>query len=144
MTFLKIYLLTTIAIVFAIGCGAPGEQMAEARISAYQSYDEAEKAFLARDYATAEPKYAAALSGGGLNADLYSDALVKHALCLAVGGKTSEASAALDKLEPEAINLDQIYVARSFIFKKQGKAAESRAALAKARQYNRTVQEFKE
>ena len=57
-------------------------------------------------------------------------------------GKFDEALALLTSLEQGAPNLDQVFAARAFVLKKQNKLAEANAALAKARQYNRTIKEF--
>ncbi|WP_152097212.1 hypothetical protein [Lacipirellula parvula] len=126
------------------GCSSPADKLEDVRRSAQEQYDSAATDFAARNYSAAGQKFNAALTIGGLNPDLYCDATVKRAVCWVATGKTTEAIGELDRLEPGAPNLDQIYAARSYALAKQGKAAESRAALAKARQFNRTVQEFKD
>ena len=128
----------------AVGCSSPADKLADVRRSAQEEFDAAMTAFDARDYATADAKLATALKLGGLHPDVYCEAAVKQAVCWAATGKTTEAISELDRLEPGAPNLDQIYAARSYVLAKQGKTAESRAALAKAKQFNRTVQEFKD
>jgi tetratricopeptide (TPR) repeat protein len=116
--------------VSVIGCGAPGEEHEDLRRS--------------NDRARALQKLSAALEGGGLNPDAACDARVKLAVCLASAGKHDEALDTLEMVGAGASNPDAVEAARSYIYKKQGKAAESRAALAKARQYNPRVQEFKD
>jgi tetratricopeptide (TPR) repeat protein len=130
--------------VGVIGCGAPGEEHEDVRRSAYTNYGEGVAAFESNDRATALEKLSAALEGGGLNPDAACDARVKLAVCLTGAGKYDEALATLEKVGAGASNPDAVEAARSYIYKKQGKAAESRAALAKARQYNPKVQEFKD
>jgi hypothetical protein len=127
-----------------IGCSSPADKLEDVRRTAQEEFDAAMTAFNARDYAAAEARFAAALKLGGLYPDLYCEATVKQAVCWAAAGKTTEAMSELDRLEPGAPNLDQIYAARSYVLAKQGKAAESRAAFAKARQLNRTVAEIKD
>jgi tetratricopeptide (TPR) repeat protein len=131
-------------ILAAIGCSSPGSQHEDLRRSAYTVYSEALDAFKAKNYSAAEPKLTATIDGGGLNPDIYCNAVAKRALCWASAGKYNEALADLDKLGPAASNLDEVYAVRSYILRKQGKAAESRAALAKARRYNPSTQEFKD
>jgi hypothetical protein len=126
----------------AVGCSAPGEEHEDLRRSAYTNYGEGVAAFNSNDRATAQEKLSAALDGGGLNPDVACDARVKLAVCLASSGKIDEGLAMLEKVGLGASNPDAVEAARSYIYKKQGQAAQSRAALAKARQYNPRVQEF--
>jgi predicted Zn-dependent protease len=115
----------------------------EARRAASVAYGEGLQAFDSGDYATAEPKLTAALDANILNPDFYCFATVRRAVCWAAAGKATEAVAELDKLGMAAPNQDEILAARSFIFKKQGNVAASRAALAKARLLNKQIKEFK-
>jgi tetratricopeptide (TPR) repeat protein len=126
------------------GCGSSNSQLAEKRVNAYEAAAKGDEAFQIRDYSTAAERLASAVDGGGLNPDAYAAAAVKLAVCYGATGKFTEANDLLDKLEKGAPNLDQVYAARSFVLRKQGKAAESRAVLAKARRYNRLIQEFKD
>ena len=128
----------------AVGCSYPGEKVADVRRTAQQAYAEGLTAFDAKDRTLAEQKFPAAIDAGGLNPDSYMDAAVKRAVCWAAASKSDDALAELAKLESGGGPPDSISIARSYVLRKQGKAAESRAALAKARQYNRTVQEFKD
>jgi len=128
----------------AFGCGAPGEEHEDARRSAYANYNEGLAAFASKDYATAEAKLTAAIEARGLNPDVKCDAVVKRAICWVKSGKYNEALADLDSLGAGASNMDQIHAARSYIYKKQGKAAESRTELIKAKRLNPAVQEFKD
>jgi Tfp pilus assembly protein PilF len=126
-----------------VGCGSsPSKKLEDVRRSANQAFAEGLAAFEARDFPTAEQQFSVALSGGGLDADRYCIATVKVALCKALTGNFDEATAALDGLGAGASNPDDVEIARSYIYKKQGKAAESRAALAKARKFNRAAKEF--
>jgi len=126
-----------------IGCSRAPIQSADSRQLALQSLEKADGAFNSRDFAGAAEHFAAAIEHG-LNADNYANAAVMRSVCWGAAGKHQDALVELDKLEAGAPNLDQVYAARSYVLAKQGKLAESRAALAKARQYNRTVQEFKD
>ena len=63
-------------------------------------------------------------------------------LGLRIAKRIPERADDVAELGPAADNQAAIFVARSFIFKKQGKAAESRAALAKARTFERLIKEL--
>jgi tetratricopeptide (TPR) repeat protein len=126
------------------GCGSSAEKFADVRRASQQAHDEGLASLQAKDYALAEKHFTTAIELRGLNPDFLADALIRRAICWGATGKVEEASAELQKLESSGIAADQIYAARSYVLAKQGKAAESRAALAKARQFNRSVQEFKD
>ena len=128
----------------AAGCSNSGEKQADSRRAAAEAYSSALTAFSSKDYATAEQAFTNAIDLGGLNPDLMVDASIKRAVCWGSAGKPIEAIAELQKIETWGASPDAVYAARSYVLAKQGKAAESRAALAKARQYNRTVQELKD
>jgi tetratricopeptide (TPR) repeat protein len=129
------------AVCLLAGCGS--SEVIETRENAYAAVAAGDQAFQSRDYATAAERYAVAVNGGGLNPDAYASAAVKLAVSYGALKKFDEAHAMLDKLEQGAPNLDEIHAARSFVLKKQGKAAEARAAFAKARRINPRIQEFK-
>jgi hypothetical protein len=136
--------LIVLTAAIAVGCSYAGEEAADTRRIANQAYGEGLAAFNAKDRALAEQKFTTAIDAGGLNPDSYVDAAIKRAVCWGAASKFDEALAELAKLESGGGPLDQILAARSYILAKQGKAAEARAALAQARRYNRTVQEFKD
>ena len=138
------WLSSVVTIFAAVGCSDPGSEHEDARRSASDAYSQALTAFNAKDRVAAEQHFTAALDTGGLNPDSYVDALVKRAVCRSAAGRHDEALADLEKLSDGGGAEDQVLAARSYLLAKQGKAAEARAALAKARQYNRTVQEFKD
>lgn len=135
-------MLLLVAIV--AGCSYPGEKQEDARRVAAEAYNAGLTAFTSKDYAAAEPKLTEAIDAGGLNPDLLVDATIKRAVCWARGGKSAEAIVELDKMETWGVSPDALNAARSYVLAKQGKVAESRAALAKAKQFNRAVQEFKD
>lgn len=128
----------------AAGCSYPGEKQEDIRRAAANAYNTGLAAFASKDYATAEASLSQAIDAGGLNPDLFADASIKRAVCWAATGKQAEALESLQKIEPWGENQDAVYAARSYILAKQGKAAESRAALARARRLNPRVQEFKD
>lgn len=123
------------------GCGGPKVDSAS-RQTAAQEFALGVEAFDNRSYDEAAQHFTAALEQGGLNPDLYADAIAKRAVCYGAAARYDEALADLSKLEAGAPNLDVVYSARSFVLKKQGKVAEANAALAMARRFNRSVKEF--
>ncbi|BBO30979.1 tetratricopeptide repeat protein [Lacipirellula parvula] len=127
----------------ALGCNRVPVQSGNSRQLAIQAFEGAETAFAAGNFAEASKLFSTAIEHG-LSSDSYGAATVKRTVCWGAEGKHQEALNELTRLEANAPNLDQVYAARAYVLAKQGKAAESRAALAKARQYNRTVQEFKD
>jgi Tfp pilus assembly protein PilF len=139
----RFVVLGAVCCVALAGCGRQSKQVASRREQASALAGEGLTAFQNRDFATAIAKLSDPVDHGGLNVDAYCSAAVKLAVAYGHEGKYPEAEALLLKLEQGAPNLDEIYAARAFLLAKQGKAGESRAALAKARQYNRTIKEFK-
>jgi Tfp pilus assembly protein PilF len=138
-------LLVPLAIALAAaGCRRSTDLPEEKRKNAQQAYQEGVAAFESRDFTTARDKLNEAISSGAVYSGSIVDAKVRFAVATAATGDIGAATAQLDELEKNAPDLDLVYAARSYVLAKQGKLAESRAALAKARQYNRTVQEFKD
>jgi Tfp pilus assembly protein PilF len=131
-------------VAMVAGCSYPGEKQEDARRVAAEAYDKAQQAFASKDYATAGVSLTEAINAGGLNPDLLVDATAKRAVCWGATGKPTEAIESLQQIESWGEQQDVVLAARAYVLAKQGKVAESRAALAKARQYNRTVQEFKD
>jgi tetratricopeptide (TPR) repeat protein len=136
--------ILTVALLAAVGCNSPDSRLIDQRGLAYAAMANGEAAFAAKDYKKAAESFKQAIETGVLNPDLYADASVKLAVSFGATDQFDPALALLEQLEQNAPNLDQIYAARSYVLAKQGKAAESRAALAKARQFNRSAQEFKD
>lgn len=131
----------TLALLSAVGCGS-SEQSATTREEAAQAFARGIEAFDRKDYGAASADFTIALDAGGLAPDDYANAMVKRAVSWGAEGKFDEALADLTKLEAGAPNLDQIFAARAFVLKKQGKVAEANAAMAKARQQNRSIKEI--
>lgn len=109
--------------IFGLGCrkGADPKIFADAGIA----LENANKAYQAKDYATAAEHFATAMAQGGLNADAFSDAGALRAECLIRTGKLSEAEALLMELDQGATNPAQVHNVRALLFKKQGKAPQA-------------------
>jgi len=86
--------LAIIAVVSAC-CGCGGGVGAETRQSVQISFNEGEKAYLEKDYATAEAKLAASMTGG-LQPDLLARAYLYRAISLGKLGRKDEALADLE------------------------------------------------
>lgn len=136
--------LALLFVAVCLGCSSPAEKLEDVRLASSVAFNEATTAFNARDYTKAEAAFNVSLQPGGLMSDQYCEAVVKRAVCFAANGKVEAALTELDELGLAASNLDAVHAARSYIFTKQGKVADSRAAFAKARRLNPLVQEFKD
>lgn len=79
---------------------------------------------------------------GGLNADMYSEALVHHAVAAAHLGKFDEAENDFEMLDQGATNMDEVLAAKSFLRGKQGKKATAKSLMQQARRLNPRVKAF--
>lgn len=136
-------LLIALAFITA-GCRRSNELSEDKRVAAREAYNEGVAALESRQYAVARDKLQEAISSGAIYSGSIVDAKVRLAIATAGTGDLPAASTQLDDLERNAPELDMVFAAKAYVLAKQGKAAESRAALAKARQYNRSVQEFRD
>jgi len=142
-------LRTTAALLMCLTCfcgcnGGTSAELTGTRVHAQKSYSDGAEAFANRNYVAAEDNLAAAYESGGLNLDMLCDAGVKLAVCRSASGRFDEAHQLLDSLEHGAPNMDEVYAARSYILRKQGKRTEALAAWNDARQLNRGVPEFRD
>lgn len=124
-----------------LGCGGSSPSREGVRKSAKDAFNAAETAFDAKDFSTAEKEYAAAL-GGGLYIDLIDTARVKQAVSRAELGDLDQAMADLVEMERDAMEMDLVYSAQSYVLAKQGESGKSKAAWKKARRINRRVRTF--
>jgi hypothetical protein len=75
-----------IALCTLAGCGG-GDDVAATRVDARAAFTRGQEAFNRKDYAAAAPEFAVGVEQGGLNADKYSIAGVKLAVCYGALGK---------------------------------------------------------
>lgn len=136
--------LSMALVLLTAGCRRSNELAEDKRVTARQAYNEGVTALEGRKYTVARDKLQEAISSGAVYSGSIVDARVRLAVATAGAGDLQTASMQLDDLEQNAPELDLVFAAKAYVLAKQGKAAESRAALAKARQYNRSVQEFKD
>jgi thioredoxin-like negative regulator of GroEL len=101
--------------------------------------EEAEKAYVAKDFAKAAEHYATAMAGGGLNADAYCDAAVRRAECLIRTEHFPDAETILAELDQGATNPAQLHNVRAFLMKKQGKAPQASEQQRLAKQLDPTI-----
>lgn len=131
--FLLLTTFTTSGLVATSGCG-PGAVEGETIATAQQSYDSANAAFAAGDYATARTSLDQALTNAsGLNPDLYVDALLMRSICLSVAGELDAAAADITEAEQGATEMAKVHVARGVLLSKQGDAAGAKAEFASAK-----------
>lgn len=125
-------LICSVSLIASIGCGAPkGDPVSVATSEA--SYTEAKTMVLDGSYEAALPKLEAAISGSGLGPDLYVESLLLRAQCYAMTGKLEQAEADMAQAENGSPAEAMLELTKGVIFGKQGKSAESKAALAKAK-----------
>jgi tetratricopeptide (TPR) repeat protein len=79
---------------------------------------------------------------GGLNADLYSEALVRHAVAAIHLGKFEDAQADFERLDQGATNMDQVFAAKSFLALKQGNKPEANRLWQQAVRENPKVKKY--
>jgi tetratricopeptide (TPR) repeat protein len=104
-------------------------------VSAQDALEDGIEAYKDKDYQAAVESLNTALSGGGLLPDLYSEALLKRAECLARVGDSAAALADLDTAARGA-DMAEVHRVRSFVYAKQGNSTQSRAEMTAARRIN--------
>ena len=125
-----------------LGCDSTAKH-AQSRETASESYQTGISAFESRDYNGAVEHLTAALESGWLGYTTVS-AYTERAIAQAALGNYDEAHSDLDKAEEgEGASLDT-YVARTYVFEKQGKQKEAKAAWNQARRLNRRVKRIKD
>lgn len=130
--------------VAMVGCGGSPAIDADSLASAQQSYDQAIEAIGEGDHEAAATLLDAALEpGGGLPPDIYSDARIQRAVCFARLERFEEAHADLDVASQGAADMASVHVARSFVFKKEGKNADSASEMSAAKKINRKSKSIK-
>jgi tetratricopeptide (TPR) repeat protein len=126
-------------LIVLIGCGKTQMPASQLR-NAETAYSEAVDALQEKDYATALERFNAAIDEGGLNPDMFADALLRSAECHIELGNLEDAAGVLDSLEANAPELDQFHLVRCKLYSKQGDIAKARAAFQAAREINPTVE----
>ena len=82
--------------------------------------------------------------GGGLTPDIHADARVQRAVVRARLDQLEDAHADLDVAEQGAADMSAVYVARSYVFSKEGKSKESKAEMSKAKKLRRGVKAIRD
>lgn len=133
------FLLAAVALC-QMGCSGDAGNP-DLRKSAEQALTDGRAAFDQAQYDQAHEQLGLAIQGG-LNADLYSDALVHHAVASIHLDKFDEAQADFEQLDQGATNMDQVFAAKSFLALKQGKKAEANRFWQQAVRENPKVKKF--
>lgn len=132
-------------LLLVLGCVGNRTIDAESLANAQQSYDSAIAELEAGNHEAALDLLDVALApGGGLQADIYTDARVQRAICLARQGRCDEAHADLDLAAQGAADMATVHVARSFVFKMEDNDAESKSEMAAAKEINRRAKAIRE
>ena len=128
-------------LVLLAGCGPQANP--EKTADAQAAFDAGLEAF---DEGNAEESVAqltTALEIGGLSPDQFAESRIKRAISNARLGQFAAAHADLDIAEQGAA-LDEVYIARSYVFEKEGKKRESSTAWSEARKLNRLAKKIKD
>lgn len=128
------------------GCSSGKTKIdADKLASAQHAYDQALDSIADGDHESAATLLDAALvPGGGLPPDIYTAARVQRAVCFARLDRFDEAHADLDVASEGAADMAAVHVARSFVFKKQGKSTESASEMSAAKKINRKAKSIKQ
>ncbi len=125
-----------------LGCGSSARQE-QSRETAAQSYQAGITALESRDYNGAVEHLNAALEGGWLGYTT-ATAYTKRAIAQAALGNYDAAHADLDKAEQGEGASADTYVARTYVFEKQGKQQEAKTAWNQARKLDRRVKKIED
>lgn len=127
--------LTLCGCLILAGCGQQAK-MEEQGVSSQTAYDAGLQAFEAGRYGDAVDKFSLAIDGGGLNADLYCDALIRRAIGRAEIKDFDGAHADLDAIADKAPDLERVYEARARVYLKQENREKAAEEFARAREIN--------
>ncbi len=110
--------LLLVAVMLATGCSTPADSGA-VTVSSLQSLEAGRTKAAAGDFAGAREAFAAAITGGGLQPDLYCEALLQQADCESRLGHHDAALALLDQLAQGAPDLGKVNAARTAVKNRQ-------------------------
>lgn len=130
-----------LGLLLLVGCGPKADATKTA--DAQASFDAAMKAFDDGDSQAAITEITTAIEIGGLSPDQFGEGRIKRAISYARTGDFAAAHADLDIAEQGAA-LDEVQVARSYVFHKEGKRKESTQAMAEAKKLNRLAKPIKD
>ncbi|QDU55457.1 hypothetical protein [Aeoliella mucimassa] len=129
-----------VSLMSFIGCsGDAGDP--NLRRSAEELHASGLQAFEQGDYQKAFDDLGMAAKGG-LNPDLYSEALVYHAVAAVHLNQLDVAQADFEILDQGATNMDEVLAAKSFWAEKQGNKAQAKQFMQQAKQIDRQVKSF--
>ena len=129
-----------------MGCGDSGKVIDPTTLAdAQNSYDMAMDEIAAKNTEEALTHLDVALQpGAGLPADIYVDARIQRAICLARVDRFADAHADLDNASEGAGDMSAVHAARSFVFSKEGKGTESKQAMRDAKKINKSVSRIRD
>lgn len=131
----KLLLLGVSCLPFLIASGCQSSSAKPTEIARSESaYEQGANAFKSGNYSLACDEFTKAIDAPGLNPDLLIDALLKRSRCLSELREFDNAEIDVDRAEKAASEMDKVFLARSFLLKKQGDSAGARAEFEKARQ----------
>jgi hypothetical protein len=126
-------------VVMLAGCGRGTDEVSRRR--AQVAYDEAVAAVDNKDFTTAQQRLTEAIDSG-LHVDLCDDAFGLRAVCHAALGNLQAAEADIAQMDEGGGDQSLILATKAYVLQKQGKAAEAKNSLQKAKQLNPKVRPF--
>lgn len=109
-----------------VGCGDRGMPGSSIELR-QQQFDDGLRKYQLNDYSTAKAEFDKALSGGGLSADQYSDALLMRAECSIHLGDVTTAQKDIEIAEKAATDTARLNMVKGLLARKNGDAAGAAA-----------------
>jgi Flp pilus assembly protein TadD len=125
-------LVNCLLMLVLTGCG--GSKIDPKSVASGEAeFEQAKTMVSSGDHAGALTKLDNAIKGGGLSADLYSEAVLYRAQCHAMTGDVNAANSDLETASYGSPSEVLLEYTKGVVYDKQGKAAESKAAFAKVK-----------
>jgi Flp pilus assembly protein TadD len=132
--YIELFAISCLMLIISSGCSP---SMSATDLQAAQvGFDQALELELSGSSDEAMAVIEQAIATGGLNPDQLSDGYLMRSRCRARAGDVEGAAADLEAAEQGAPDTGRWHWTRSILFEKQGKAAEAKAELAKARKHD--------
>jgi tetratricopeptide (TPR) repeat protein len=126
---------STFGIPWAVGCGDAAISQTTVA-TAQEAFDRGSAELEVGQFEAARASFDSALTHGGLNADVYVEALLNRSIALSAIGQYDGAEVDIDLAEQGATDIDQVHLARAFLFQRKGDQAAADRELAEARRIN--------
>jgi len=126
---------STFCFPWVVGCGDPVISQTSLA-TAQEALDRGSAELASGQFEAARASLDSALSQGGLSADGYAEALLSRSIALSAIGQWDAAAVDIDLAGQGATDIDQVHIARAFLFQQKGEQAAADRELAEARRIN--------